>query len=45
MPLALMCRVSVISSSHVVGTFQPFSLNIFGEYHTSDLTLAPIGAP
>ena len=35
--------LSVISSSHVVGTFQPFSVNIFGEYQTNDFTLAPSG--
>ena len=31
-------------SSQVVGTSQPFSANIFGEYQTNDFTLAPSGA-
>ena len=45
MPLAAIVSLSAISSSQVVGTVQPFSLNIFGEYQTKDFTLAPSGAP
>ena len=37
MPLAAIVSLSVISSSQVVGTVQPFSLNIFGEYQTKRL--------
>ena len=43
-PVAAILSDSVIMSSQVSGTFQPLSLNIFGEYHTKDLTLAPSGA-
>lgn len=44
-PLAAMVSESLISSSQVVGTVQPFSLKVFGEYQTNDLTLEPSGAP
>jgi hypothetical protein len=43
MPLAAIVSLSVSSSAQVVGTFQPFSSNIFGEYQTNDLTFAPSG--
>lgn len=39
-----MVSESVLSSSRVVGTFQPFDSNSCGEYQTSDFTLAPDGA-
>ena len=41
--LAAMSSVSLSISSQVVGTVQPFSANIDGEYHTKDFTLAPSG--
>ena len=44
MPVAAILSDSAISSSQVVGTVQPLSSNIFGEYQTKDLTLAPSGA-
>src|SRR4026208_1106623 len=44
MPVAAILSVSAIISSQVCGTVQPFFANIFGEYQTNDLTLAPSGA-
>ena len=44
LPPSLMVWVSVISSAQVVGTVQPFSLNIVGEYQTSDLKFVLFGA-
>ena len=44
MPLAAIVSLSVISSSHVVGTVRLLALKYFGEYHTKDFTLAPSGA-
>src|SRR5688572_20704280 len=44
-PLAAILSLRAISSFQVVGMVYPFSLNIFGEYHTKLLTLEPNGAP
>src|SRR3954452_6309540 len=44
LPLLAILSVRALSSSSVVGTVRPASLNIWGEYQTNDLTLAPSGA-
>ena len=43
-PEAAILSESAVISSQVVGTCQPFFLNVSGEYHTKDFTLAPSGA-
>ena len=43
-PVAAILSDRAVISSHVVGTVQPFFLNILGEYQTNDFTLAPSGA-